>query len=213
MPEGRARVNLALGGAPGGGHRPTGDREPGGGRRLLVLALGNDILSDDAVGLEVARRAQATWDARAARAEGGGAEVEAQAEAQAPAQVPAVVEFREASLSGLALLDVLAGFDAAVIVDAVEFPRTPAGTVLEYDDLGQLTAPPQRLASVHDVALPAALEFGRRLGMVLPRRVAVVAVQVKDARTFGERLSPEVAAAVPAAADRVLEQIRRWLED
>jgi hydrogenase maturation protease len=205
MPEGRARVNLAPGGAPGGGHRPTGDREPGGGRRLLVLALGNDILSDDAVGLEVARRARATWDARAARAEGGGADVEAQA--------AAVVEFREASLSGLALLDVLAGFDAAVIVDAVELPRTPAGTVLEYDDLGQLTAPPQRLASVHDVALPAALEFGRRLGMVLPRRVAVVAVQVKDARTFGERLSPEVAAAVPAAADRVLDRIRRWLED
>ena len=67
-------------------------------RSVLVLGLGNPILTDDAVGLVVARRVRA---------------------ALTPEDD---IEVEEAEVAGFALLDLLAERRAAVIVDAKENP-------------------------------------------------------------------------------------------
>jgi Ni,Fe-hydrogenase maturation factor len=78
-------------------------------KRCLLLALGNDILKDDGVGLAAASLL---------RSEFKGA-----------------VDIVEASGTGLALLELLAGYDRALLLDAIFTGNAPPGTVLEFSPL------------------------------------------------------------------------------
>jgi hydrogenase maturation protease len=146
-------------------------------RKTLVLGLGNPILTDDGVGLVVAARL---------RADLAGA---------------AGVEIDEEYNGGLRLMERLAGYDRAVIIDAIVSGAAP-GTLhlLSVEDM-----PTQRTAGAHDVSLPTALELGRQAGLPLPDPscIRIIAVEAADVTTFGESLTPEVAAAVPRAVRAV----------
>ena len=146
------------------------------GEQTLVLGMGNPILSDDAVGLLVAQRLS----------EG---------------EVPEGVEVRESEQGGLRLLDLVRGFSRLIIIDALKTGRTPGEVVVfnEEDFAGG-----HRYGSAHSISLRTALELGRRLGYDMPGQVTVFAIEADDIETFGERLSPPVA----AAAARVVELVR-----
>ena len=114
-------------------------------------------------------------------------------------------EFDCVALGGLALMERLVGYDRAILVDAIQTKGGAPGAVyrLTLDDLPTLHA-----NAVHDASLPAALELGRSLGAHLPDDVAIVAIEAAAVLDFGEVLTPEVAAAVPRAADMLLALIR-----
>jgi hydrogenase maturation protease len=138
--------------------------------------MGNPILSDDAVGLLVARRLAAE-------------------------ALPDGVEVLESEQGGLCLLDFARDFTSLTIIDALKSGRAP-GEITTYDEDDFVGG--HRYRSAHSVSLHAALELGRRLGYRMPRRVTVFAIEADDVETFGERLSPPVA----AAAARVVELVR-----
>jgi hydrogenase maturation protease len=154
-----------------------------------VIGLGNPILGDDAVGWHVLDAVEARL-----RAPGG--------------DVPSGVALERLTLGGLGLMERLMGFDRAIVVDALLGGGQPPGTV----SVGPLARFTHHRAShidgVHDATLPAALEAGRALGAMLPDEVTVVAIDIERGDEFGERLTPAVAAAVPAAVDAVLASIR-----
>lgn len=102
--------------------------------------------------------------------------------------------------SGLALLEFVVGYDRVVIVDAMHTGRHPVGTVvvLGESDFRRVVAP-----SAHYAGLPEVLELGRRLELTMPSVVSVVAVEVANPYDFSPELTPEVAEAVPEAADCV----------
>ena len=149
-----------------------------------VLGLGNTILRDDGVGVVVAREV-AAWLAQRKR--------------------PRSVEVVEAEMAGFALLELLAGCERVIIVDAVDLPGVAAGELIEIDPEGLRTSP--RLRSVHEMDLPTALALGRQLGHPMPSDVQVLGIQAADMRTFGEELTPAVAAAVPAAVAAVIARL------
>jgi hydrogenase maturation protease len=172
--------------------------------KVLVLGLGNDILSDDAVGLAVARTA-----ARLLEGNPG-------------------IDVRATTEMGLALLDEIAGREAVVVVDSIQTGSAPPGTIHDFSQAfsaacsgvsrtgagalaeggiqpstfglssGVATAP-------HFLGLGETLAFGRLLGLEMPRAVRVIAIEVADPFTVGTRLTPAVERAVPAAAERVAE--------
>ena len=102
------------------------------------------------------------------------------------------------------LLDVWAGLDLVVIVDAVS-SGAEAGTVHRVEagagplprDLG--------LASTHAFSVPDALELGRTLGRA-PRRVLVIGVE-GAAFGMGDPVTPAVEAALDGVAETVLEEL------
>jgi hydrogenase maturation protease len=157
--------------------------------RTLVLGLGNELAADDAVGLLAARAVRAEL----ARSDRG-----------------ALADVVESSASGLALIELLAGRDRAVIVDAVRTGRYPPGTVLELglDEVGRVRAP-----STHQAGLPELAAVATRLGLAFPERTVVLAVEVEDALTLGRPLSPSVAAAIPEVVRRVRALVERWAEE
>ncbi len=142
---------------------------------MLVLGLGNTILSDDGVGIYAARRV------RELLVSGDPIDVE------------------EAELAGFALIDLLEGYGACVIVDAVEWPELAPGEVRQLD-LADFE-PTSRLSAGHQIDLPTAMELGRTLKRPMPERVAIVAVQVQDPRLLGECCTNKVAAAIEPAAN------------
>ena len=141
--------------------------------KILVLGLGNDLLADDAVG----HLAVAELQPRLA----GRADVEATA------------------LHGLALLDVLAGYDAAVVLDAACTGSRPVGEVHEIDpaSLARIESP-----SPHFAGFPEMLDLADRLGLHFPRKLRIIAVEVLDLWTIGGAMTPAVRDALPELCER-----------
>lgn len=141
---------------------------------VLVLGLGNDILSDDAVGLHIVEAVRA----RLAGAPG--------------------IEVKATTEMGLALLDEIVGREQLVLVDAVQTGLAPAGHIREMDP----EELPGALATVpHFLGIRETLALGRLLGLPMPRQVRILAVEVADPFTLGTALTPAVAGAVAPAAD------------
>ncbi len=146
--------------------------------RTLIFGLGNPIMRDDAVGLIVAREVH-----RRVGSDG--------------------IDLVEASVAGLGVLDIIAGYDKVVVIDAIQTRAGRVGDVylLQPDDV--ISTP--RLASPHDVDFGLALQLGRHLEQEMPEEVKIYAIEVADPRTFSEELTPEVAARVPAIVQRIIE--------
>jgi hydrogenase maturation protease len=157
---------------------------PRGVAKPLILGLGNPILTDDRVGLEVARRLHEELGAERAALE-------------------------EASVGGLELLHVLEGWQRVVLVDSYIDPidpgRLPPG---ELRELGLDELEPTSLAlSPHTAGLTHCLELGRLCGLVMPEEVRVFVIGVADPYTFGEHCTPEVAAAIPKAVALIATRV------
>ena len=152
--------------------------------KILVLGLGNELLSDDGVGVLAAR---------ALREELGGS-----------------ADVVDTSLSGLALLDFFDGYDKAILIDAVQTKRCPPGTVTELTpaDLSAVVAP-----SPHYAGLPELLDLAGRLEMDFPDEIRIFAVEVVDPHTIGGAVSDPVRRSVGEVAERVRSQVRLWREE
>ena len=146
--------------------------------RILVLGLGNDLLADDAIG----HLAVAALEPRLA----GRADVEATA------------------LHGLALLDLLAGYDAAVVLDAAVTGARPVGEVHEIaaDSLARIQNP-----SPHFAGFPEMLDLADRLELPFPRKLRIIAVEVLDPYTVGGVMTPAVRAALPELCERAVRAV------
>ena len=166
-------------GASSSSARPTA-------HRVLLLGLGNDLLRDDAVGLNVAH------EIRRCLADVEGIVVQATAE------------------MGLSLLDYLVGFDDLVVVDAVQTGQAPPGFLHELDGADLKTLP---AVSPHFFGLGEVLALGRRLGLPVPRRMQVFAVEVQDPFTVGTSLTPPVQQALPGVVARILAATRQLRRD
>lgn len=148
--------------------------------QVLVLGLGNDILTDDAVGLHIVR------DLRQ----------------RLPAGIP--VRALEVEEMGLSLLDYIVGCDELLLVDAIQTGAAAPGTLHELDGSSLLT---RRGGSPHFLGVGETLELGRLLGLAMPARVRIFAVEVADAITLGTALTPRVEAAIPSVVQRLLDAI------
>ena len=149
---------------------------------ILVLCLGNEVLSDDRFGAEIADRLSGD-------------------------DFGPDVEVLFVSAAGFTLVDLLAGRESALIVDTILTGTSDPGT-LHYFPIGNLT-PSRSLINSHQMNLPTALEFGRKMGYVMPGEIQVLAVEAQDVTTLAEKLTEPVAAATSEA----LSRIRLWVGD
>lgn len=152
--------------------------------KTLVLGLGNLILTDDGVGVYVVREVATRWT-------GNG------------------VDFKEASVGGLRLLEVIAGYEHLILVDAIQTRDGQPGDIHRLTAAGLWAS--RHAGSTHDLSFGGALILGRSIGMSLPadENITIVAVEVEDVLTVSEGCTPAVAAAIPAAAEVVMELLGR----
>lgn len=154
--------------------------------KTVIIGLGNPILTDDGVGNRVA------------------AEVKRGLESQGPTVL-------ESSLGGLRMLDILAGYERAIIIDSIQTKNGKPGQIhrLDAEDFNSA----RHTSSSHDVSFATALEFGQKIGMELPRKIDIFAVEVTEVNTFSETCTPEVERAIPICAAMVLEELGESFEE
>ncbi len=150
--------------------------------KILILGLGNELLRDDAVGILAARVLKERLKDKA--------------------------DVVESSLSGMALLDLLTGYERAILIDAVKTGRTPPGTISELSpaDLGTVAAP-----SPHYAGLPELIATAQALNLDFPKEIKIFAIEVADPHTIGRGLSPMVAQALGKLIHQVERQVAQWL--
>jgi hydrogenase maturation protease len=150
---------------------------------ILVLGLGNTLLSDDGVGVHIIEALRPEYAHRSA------------------------IDFRDGGTLGLSLLPDIEDAGALILVDASEV-GAPAGDVRCFvgaDMDARLTG---KKRTAHEVAaadlLDAAALTGRR-----PELRALIAVQ-PGSTEWGLAPTAAVLAAMPAACDAVRSLIDRW---
>jgi hydrogenase maturation protease len=150
--------------------------------KILVLGLGNELYGDDAAGIHVVRNLREEYLIEKGR------------------QWLSGVDFEECSLSGLALLDVVVGYDILIIVDTIKKSNPVTGKVhiLEEKDLRYIPGP-----SPHYVSIPQTLDIGKKMKLKVPSRIKIIAVEAKNLYNLGESLSEEMRIAIPVIAGKV----------
>jgi hydrogenase maturation protease len=144
--------------------------------RTIVVGVGNPILGDDGVGIIVVQ------------------------ELRKKLKDPEIV-IEEAYTGGLNLLDIIMGYDHAILVDAISVPDKRPGEVFVLD--------PKEVPSTHSTN-PHNVSFGEAIDMVermrdqtIPAKIELIGINIKPSLDFSDRLSIEVEEAVPKAVAKV----------
>jgi hydrogenase maturation protease len=148
--------------------------------KILVLGIGNPILSDDGAGIRVAQEVGNQLD-------------------------DPQVTVAETSEAGLRLLDSIMGYDKVIIIDAVQTEKGQAGQIYRMGPEDFSFA--KHLSSPHQINLVTALELGNALDLAMPQKITIFAVEAKDITTFSEKCTTEVEQAIPKLVKMVLEEL------
>jgi hydrogenase maturation protease len=149
--------------------------------RTIVIGVGNPVRGDDAVGIfaarDIARRTADRTD----------------------------VEACELHVGGLRLMEAMAGYRKAIVIDAI---RTEGGTpgAIYRIPLAELTST-RNSYSQHDESLSVALAVGREVGLELPGEVLTWAVEAGDVDNFSLELTGPVEQAVREVVEQVLGEL------
>lgn len=145
--------------------------------KTLVLGLGNPILTDDGVGIELADR---IGDERPD------------------------LEVVATSEAGLALVDYIAGYDRLIIIDSIKTEKGSPGELYRLE-LGDFKAA-KALSFSHGVDIASAFQVAEGLGYKMPHSVSIYAVEVKDNSTFGHGCTEAVRKRIPIIARQILRE-------
>ncbi len=148
--------------------------------RVLIAGVGNVLRCDDAFGVIVLRELE-----KSLAVEG--------------------VEYFESGIAGISLVQKLMdGFDALIIIDALDRGAPPGKVFVLEPDAESLRNPPSRheATDLHQADPEVVLRMATAL-KTLPPRAWIVGCQAQDCDDLGAPLTEEVARAVPIAVDRI----------
>ena len=151
--------------------------------KTIILGVGNLILGDDGVGIHIANEIKKYIN-------------------------DPNVTIDDAITGGMNLLDLILGYDKAIIIDAVKTNDGSEGEVKRIP-LGDFST--MHSCNPHDVSLIEAIEMAKRMGETrIPREIIVNGVLMKEIPCeFGEKLSNNIATAVPKAVELTLNEIKK----
>ena len=152
--------------------------------KTIILGVGNLILGDDGVGIHVVN------------------------EVKKHLSNNSNVTIDEAITGGMNLLDLLLGYEKAIIVDAVKSEDAENGEVKRIP-LGDFNT--MHSCNPHDVSLTEAIKMAEKLGEDrIPKEIVVIGIMMKEIPCeFKEKLSRDIASAVPKAVKMTLNEIKK----
>ena len=147
-------------------------------RPVLVLGIGNTLLSDEGVGVRVV-------------------------EALATRCLPDSVELIDGGTAGADLVDLMADRETLLVIDAVDFDAPPGSVACCSPD--ELLPAEGEAISLHQLGLLESLRMAEILGCA-PRRTRIIAIQPAVIAP-GLELSAVVAEAVPPAIAEIEREL------
>lgn len=150
--------------------------------KIIILGIGNLILGDDGIGIKVLRELKK----KIKRSD---------------------IVFDEAMTGGMNLLDIIKGYDKAILIDAIYNPKTSIGDVKRFSIQDCPTA---HSCNPHDVSLSEAIQLAEQLGeKKIPDEIIIIGIVLHKIPTeFSEAISPKVKTAIPKAVQIILNEIQ-----
>ncbi len=147
--------------------------------KTLGLGLGNPMMKDDKAGFLVSRMVETFLGERKD------------------------IEVSEFPLAGSTLLDLITGYPRVIIIDAIQTTRGEPGTIYRLLPEDLVTS---ELVNVNNET-NLSFVLGDFMDMEMPTEIIVFAIEVEDAKSFGENCTMSVAAAITKAAAQVLREV------
>ena len=151
--------------------------------KTIVIGVGNPILQDDGVGIHVANQLEQHIN-------------------------HPDVTFEEALTGGMNLLDLILGYDKAILIDTVNIKNAKDGEVkrLLLSDF-----PSVHSNNPHDVSLIEALKLAKNLGEKrIPNEIVIIGIVLKEIPyVFGDQLSPKISDAIPEAVKLTIAELEK----
>lgn len=153
---------------------------------VLVLGIGNDILTDDGIGPRIIH----------------------QLEKEA---FPSPVALKTATVGGLDILEMITGYREVVFVDAIKTRDGVPGTVyhLTPDNFRETL----HLSNLHDINFLNAIELGRKLHFDIPETIHILAVEIVEDRVFSESFSPPIRKKFPEIYNEIKNFLTTRLQE
>jgi hydrogenase maturation protease len=151
------------------------------GGKVLVLALGNDIMGDDAIGLLAARSLRECLSSE--------------------------VDVVEMPVAGFALLDYLHGYQRALIIDSISTGESTPGSIRE---LSLSDLPEDSFSSPHYAGLNEVVALARELDITFPQEIRILVMEVNDPFVLREGLSRDIQRRLPAFVKKAEKILTAW---
>jgi hydrogenase maturation protease len=149
---------------------------------ILILGVGNLLLSDEGVGVHIAQR-------------------------MADMELPPGVSVVEGGTDGFGLINIILEADRMILIDAVRGGGAP-GDLYRFDVEECNPFPDLFKTSVHQISILEVINLSGLIGST--PRTTVIGVEPKSLE-MGMDLSPEVEAKVPRVIEIVMEEVEKSL--
>lgn len=148
---------------------------------LIILGMGNKLLGDDGVGVLIAEKLKEIL------------------------KHDNSITIDETNWGGFRVIDLLSGFEKAIIIDAVKTGGKQPGFIhkFKYTDLIHSV----RMVSFHDINFATAVEFAKKLEIPMPADITVYAVEVEETETITEELTPNVEKSIDDCVRRIIQNL------
>ncbi|MBW2171648.1 MAG: HyaD/HybD family hydrogenase maturation endopeptidase [Deltaproteobacteria bacterium] len=147
-------------------------------KRIVVLGVGNVLLSDEGVGVHVAKKLLEM-------------------------ELPPGVQVVEGGTDGFRLMNVVTEADRLIIVDAVKGGEAP-GSIYRFDIKDAPTYPDAYKTSVHQIGILEVVHLSELVGKT--PETTIIGVEPKSL-DMGMELSPEVEAKLPRIIELVFQEV------
>ena len=133
-------------------------------KKIIVLGLGNPLLSDDSVGLYIIDLLKNKYS-----------------------QICSSVVFKKNYSGGIDLLYDLAGFEKAIIIDSICTGETTPGSCHEFNVENLNLNSQTGLIDSHGMNFRTVLEFGEKCGYTMPKEITIYGIEGNEFVQFSEK--------------------------
>lgn len=145
---------------------------------ILILGLGNDILTDDGIGPRLVRDLSIK-------------------------DKSSKITYDIACSGGLEIMENIKGYSRVIFIDAIRTRNGTPGDVYyfhpsDYKDTSHLS-------NLHDVYFLTALKLGEILQLDLPTDLHIIAIEIVEDMVFDDEFTPVISGKYPAILEKVSE--------
>ncbi|MHA2270305.1 MAG: hydrogenase maturation protease [Candidatus Hodarchaeales archaeon] len=152
-------------------------------KSAIVLGIGNTLRKDDGVGIVLVESLE-----------------------QKLVDQPSIA-FETMQTGGIDILGSIEGFDLAIIIDAAFMNARPGEA--RWLPVGKSDTNIRLYSSTHSVGVLETIQMARTIeNLDMPEKIAVLGIQVKETKGFGENLTSEVAAGAKIAFGMIIKKLK-----
>mgnify|MGYP001203986004 FL=1 len=151
--------------------------------KILVLALGNDIMGDDGAALEAADLLEKEFADE--------------------------IDIFKISSAGFMLLDLLEGYEKVIIIDTILATGEPGKMrEISMEELSGRLSP-----SPHYAGLPEVIQLANRLEIKFPEEIRIFVIEISEPFEIRQGLSFQIRYNVHLYAEGISQQLKQWLSE